>query len=203
MVIIGLTGQTGSGKTTISKLFLQKGAFIIDVDEIARQIVYPGSEVIKSIENAFGKDVINEDGSLNRRKLAGIVFNNEKDLLLLNSITHPVLLDEVKNRINNIRKQSGNSALIVVDAAVLIEANMTSLCDYVIVPECCQEQRIERIMERDGLDKEKAIERVHAQKDMSYFKPYANFIIDTDENIENTVMQIEKIWDIICLANND
>lgn len=202
MTVIGLTGQTGSGKTTISNLLSQKGAKAIDVDVLAREIVHPGGKVIKTIEESFGTDVINSDGSLNRRKLAEIVFTDEDKLMLLNDITHPALLDEVKSRLNEIKDSCGDSAIAVVDAAVLIDAQMVSLCDYVIVPECGEEKRVERIMLRDDLPRERAVERVQAQQNISYFKAYADFVVNTDGNIEDTMMQIDRIWDIICLTRN-
>lgn len=202
MTVMGLTGQTGSGKTTISNLFSQKGAKAIDVDILAREIVHPGGKVIKTIEETFGTDVINSDGSLNRRKLAGIVFADEDQLMLLNAITHPALLAEVKSRLDEIKDSYGDSAVVVVDAAVLIEAQMVPLCDYVIVPECGEEKRVERIMLRDALTREQTVERVRAQKDISYFKAYADFVVNTDGNIEDTMMQIDRIWDIICLTRN-
>lgn len=202
MTVIGLTGQTGSGKTTISNLLSQKGAKTIDVDILAREIVHPGGEVIKEIEKAFSKDMINSDGSLNRRKLAGIVFADEEQLIKLNAITHPALLEEVKSSLDDINGSCGDSAVAVVDAAVLIEAQMLPLCDYVIVPECGEEKRVERIMLRDALTRERAVERVQAQKDISYFKAYADFVVNTDGNIEDTMMQIDRIWDIICLTRN-
>lgn len=202
MTVIGLTGQTGSGKTTISNLLSQKGAKTIDVDILAREIVHPGGEVIKEIEKTFSKDMINSDGSLNRRKLAGIVFADEEQLIKLNAITHPALLEEVKSSLDDINGSCGDSAVAVVDAAVLIEAQMLPLCDYVIVPECGEEKRVERIMLRDALTRERAVERVRAQKDISYFKAYADFVVNTDGNIEDTMMQIDRIWDIICLTRN-
>ena len=202
MTVIGLTGQTGSGKTTISNLFSQKGAKAIDVDILAREIVHPNGKVIKTTEETFGTDVINSDGSLNRRKLAGIVFADEDQLMLLNAITHPALLEEVKFRLDEIKDSCGDSAVAVVDAAVLIEAQMVPLCDYVIVPECGEEKRVERIMLRDSLTRQRAVERVQAQKDISYFKAYADFVVNTDGNIKDTMMQIDRIWDIICLTRN-
>ena len=163
MTVIGLTGQTGSGKTTISNLLSQKGAKAIDVDILARKIVHPGGKVIKTIEETFGTDVINSDGSLNRIKLAGIVFADEEQLIKLNAITHPALLEEVKSSLDDINGSCGDSAVAVVDAAVLIEAQMLPLCDYVIVPECSEEKRVERIMLRDALTRERAVEWVLAQ----------------------------------------
>ena len=174
MTVIGLTGQTGSGKTTISNLLSRKGAKAIDVDILAREIVHPGSKVIKTIQETFGTDVINSDGSLNRRKLAGIVFADEDQLMLLNAITHPALLEEVKYRLDDIKDSCVNSAVAVVDAAILIEAQMVPLCDYVIVPECGEEKRVRGVHAcADSLTRQRAVERVQAQKDISYFKAYA------------------------------
>lgn len=192
MKIIGLTGGIASGKTTISNIL--KSEFhidIIDADLIAREIVKKGSEVLNMIAEEFGKEVINPDGTLNRKKLGEIVFSNQYLLNKLNKITHPVIEKHIKYEIDLIGK-SGKK-LCVVDAALLIEAGFYKLVDFVILVCVNKDIQLKRLVQRDKISESEALKRINSQMPLSDKVKYADFIINNNGDLEDVKLQTRKI----------
>ncbi|KAB3539037.1 dephospho-CoA kinase [Alkaliphilus pronyensis] len=190
---IGLTGGIASGKTTVSKILELLGAIIIDADLIAREVVKKGTPALKSIEAVFGKEFITKDGELNRKKLGVHVFSNKKALEKLNSITHPIIINHIQNQIIELKKNNSNS-IIVLDAALLIEMKLTSLVDEVWVVAVTFEEQLKRLMERDGLSKRQAIDRINSQMNIEEKKAYADKIIDNSGGLSQLEALIINIW---------
>lgn len=163
-MIIGLTGQTGAGKSSVSKIFSEKGLFVIDCDKVAREITQKGSKTNEKLASAFGKDVILENGELDRALVAKRAFSNAQNTALLNSITHPEIINSIKEKI-----KKSDSKYIVLDAPTLFESGADKLCDKVICVIADKEIRVKRIAERDNLSFEQINARISAQKEDEFY----------------------------------
>ena len=162
MLIIGLTGGIGSGKSTVSE-YLSKnmGLTIIDADQIARDVTRPGQETLLKLREAFGSEIINDDGTLDRRKLAGIAFQSDEKKKLLEKITHSAIREEINCRLRTSAAKHENA--VVLDVPLLMESGIDGLCDTVWVVTTAKDVRIERISARDGITKEEINARINAQ----------------------------------------
>ena len=190
-IVIGLTGQTGAGKSTVSNAMKNCGCGIIDADKIAREAVEPKTACLKMLTNAFGCDIINEDGSLNRKKLAGKAFSSKENTQLLNEITHPYIVELTKQRIAEYF--ASGCDIIVFDAPQLFESGSDKLCDIIVSVIASQECRLERIISRDGINREQALSRMKVQLSEEYFKRHSDYIINGEQDI-NTVTGEAEIF---------
>ncbi|MBQ4087812.1 MAG: dephospho-CoA kinase [Clostridia bacterium] len=187
-IILGLTGQSGAGKSTVGKIMEQKGACVIDCDKLARLVVEPGKPALSEIREAFGSEVINPDGTMNRAKVASIVFHDENARHILNRITHKYIEEETDRIINTCPNR-----VVVIDAPVLFESEIYKKCEKTVCVLADCETRILRIMNRDGLTREKAEERIFAQRDDDYFIEKCDFVIYNNgdgSNLEPAVASV-------------
>ena len=192
MVIIGLTGGIGSGKSTVSE-YLSKnmGLTIIDADQIARDVTRPGQETLLKLREAFGSEIINDDGTLDRRKLAGIAFQSDEKKKLLEKITHSAIREEINCRLRTSAAKHENA--VVLDVPLLMESGIDGLCDTVWVVTTAKDVRIERISARDGITKEEINARINAQiSDRERFAR-ADEIIDNSGDKEALYREIERL----------
>jgi dephospho-CoA kinase len=155
MLIVGLTGGVASGKSVVSQVWKEEGAYLIDADRIARELVQPRAPAWKALVKAFGKEILQEDGSIHRKKLAARVFSNPVEKDLLNRILHPRIKREINRRIKGIG-QKGPKAIVVIDAALLVETGYYLNVDKVVVVTSTKKQQIERLRRRDQMDQEMA-----------------------------------------------
>ncbi|MFA9381591.1 MAG: dephospho-CoA kinase [Acetanaerobacterium sp.] len=176
LYVVGLTGPTGAGKTTVSRLLAQKGFRVIDADLVARQAVMPETTCLAEITRAFGEAVINADGSLDRRALGGIVFGNRDKLSLLEGILFPSIIHEIERQLQQCEREG--KRLVILDAPTLFESGADALCDSVLVVTAPKNARLTRIMLRDNLSCEQALQRVAAQKDDAFYLSRANYVVD-------------------------
>lgn len=193
MLKVGLTGSIAVGKSYVCSVFRELGAFVIDADQIARDVVARGTPGLRSIVEEFGDEVIARDGSLDRKKLAEIVFNDEEKRLRLNAIVHPLVINE-QDRILSEIEATGRSAIVIVEAALMIESGGFRRFDRLIVVWCRPEIQIQRLMSRDGLTSDEAEKRIAAQMPQSEKMRYADFLIDTSEGFESTRKQCEDVY---------
>ena len=191
MKIVGLTGGIASGKSTVSNYLKSMDFAVIDADQIAREIVDTGQPALEEICITFGKNILNADGSLNRKALGDMVFSNEKLLEKLNKITHPRIIKEIINKIE-LYKQNRKRSIVFVDAALLIEMNMRQLVDEVWLVKVDKETQRRRLMERNGLDFTEAENRINAQMSMEEKVKKADIIIDNNNGIDYLYAQIQK-----------
>ena len=161
--MVGITGSIGSGKSLVSSELARLGAYVIDLDVIARGLVEPGMPALDEIRDEFGPEYILEEGSLNRRALGRLVFSDPKALRRLNEIMFPKLVEATKERLDEI---SGQHDLVVVDAAILYQAGLDKLVDKVIAVTAEKDIRIARIVKRDKLSYEEALARVRGQGEL-------------------------------------
>ncbi|MDO4302042.1 MAG: dephospho-CoA kinase [Clostridia bacterium] len=189
MKIIGITGASGCGKGAVAQIMSHKGALILDCDKIAHDNMEPSGIAYKDIAEAFGSEILNEDKTINRKALGSIVFNDSKKLSLLNSITHKYIVEAIDRSIALNR----DKRFIVIDAPLLVEAGLQSRCDSVWAVYAPVEMRIERVMSRDGIDRESALLRFKNQRSFEDIKAYADVVITNDGDLEKLEKKVEEI----------
>ena len=175
MKIIGLTGLTGAGKSTVAQKLMAYGCYHIDADKVAREVINNNENVKNKLKERFGDDVINDDGTTNRPLLATRAFADEQSTNDLNNITHPAVTEEIQSIIKDMEEVGYRG--IIIDAIALFESGEDALCDFTVAVVAPKEIRLERIMKRDNITEEKALERINAQKDESFFTSRADFVL--------------------------
>ncbi len=175
MKIIGITGLTGAGKGTVAKIICENNGYHIDADLVARDVINNSEKVKAQLCREFGDDIINPDGTLNRPTLAKKAFASNEATERLNAITHPAVTEKVKQIIDE--KSNLGYSCIVVDAIALFESGENNLCDFTVTVTAPQDIRLGRIINRDSISNERALERINAQKDENYFTDKADFIV--------------------------
>ena len=187
--VIGLTGGIGCGKSLVSRYLRSKNFTVIDADQIARQIMEPGSPGLEAAKEAFGLDILQADGSLNRQKLGGLVFQNQNLLEKLNAITHPLIRQAIQDEI----KKHAQEALVIVDIPLLFESGgYEEWVDEIWVVSASEAQQIQRIRERDGLTAQQAQARLDAQWPIAQKVALADFVIDNSALAAQTYEQVDK-----------
>ncbi len=190
--LVGLTGKTGAGKSTVSDYLKQKGAYIIDGDIIAREILEINKSLLPKLCEAFGWDILENDGnSLNRKALARKAFSTPENTALLNSIMHPAINAEIKKRVE---KAFFEYNTVIVDAAAIIESGFANECDILLVVHAPEDVRKERIIKRDNLTEADALVRIKGQKDDSFYLKKASYVISNfgDNDFRKQVDSLTK-----------
>lgn len=190
MLILGLTGNIGCGKSSLSKILMQNNIDVIDADIISRNI-FEDKELLNLVFENFGENIKNSDGSLNRKALGNIVFNDDQKLVILNGLTHPKIKEKILNKIDEIRNIG--KSLVVIDAALLIEGGYLDILDKLIVITCKESIQISRIQLRDNLTKEQAISRMNSQMSQDEKIKYADYIIDNSGDTNNLKHKAEEL----------
>lgn len=195
MRIIGVTGPSGSGKSLLGKVFAQKGIPTIDADKVYHSMLLPPSECLDAIRAVFGDGVFREDSSLDRAKLSAIVFNDTAKLELLNKTVLDMVLVEIRRIINNAAENGANT--VIVDAPTLIESGFHEECDLVISVLSPIKDRVQRISVRDGINQEKSMERVSAQKLDSFYEEHSDIVIHNDKDREQFIQKLYSLMDTL------
>ncbi|MTI61531.1 MAG: dephospho-CoA kinase [Firmicutes bacterium] len=190
MMLLGLTGGIASGKSTVSAILKELGAVIIDADKIAHQSMKYGTRAWEMIVETFGQYIQNDDGSINRRRLAGLVFNDQQKRKELESITHPIIISEIKNIVNSF----ADNEVIVIDAPLLFEVGLDELVDCVWVIYTSRDIQLERLKKRDSLTTDEAESRIEAQLPLKEKCQMADFVIDNNGSIRELKQKIIKLW---------
>lgn len=189
--VVGLTGQSGAGKTTVCRVFDESGFAIINADKIARKIMEKGTPCLSEIIECFGKDILNKDGSLERQKLADIVFSDAEKLKQLNAISYPYITSEILNMIN---KHSGDGKrYVLLDAPTLFESRSDDFCDLIISVTAPKKLRAERIAVRDGLTEEQIKDRFSSQHTEKFFINHSDFIIKNNGTVEELIEKAKEV----------
>lgn len=190
--VIGLTGPTGAGKSTVAATWNAHGIPIIDTDTLARQIVAPNSPCLNELVDSFSRSILNEDGSLNRSKLAKIAFSSTENTAKLNAITHPAILTLTQQKLEQLA--DAGIPVAVVDAPLLFEAGFDALCHHIVAVTASDELRLARIMERDTITKEAASQRMSAQHPNEFYCRDGVSIISNDSTKSDLIQQANHVW---------
>lgn len=196
--VLGLTGPSGSGKSEVAAVFSQNGYKVIDADKMAQKVVQKGSKTLLKLAQRFGDDIICADGTLDRRLLAQRAFCSQENTQALNAITHPAIVELVKEQINLFSKNGHNK--IIYDAPLLFESKSDALCDCVLVVVADTATRIERIKQRDSISEKEIEQRIKAQYDDSFYTEKADYVINNsstfDELMKKTYAVITAIDEV-------
>ena len=190
--VIGLTGGIATGKSTVSEYLASVGYEIIDAEKITHQVQSKGSKGLEAIAAFFGKDIIKEDGELNRQKLGSIVFNDKSKLIELTRIIDPFIRNEVIRRIDETKND-----VVILDAPTLFENGYHFMCDDIISVVCDFDEQEKRLMERDSLSKEDADSRIKSQWPLKIKAELSTYVIDSNGSIMQTRNQVVKLFNNI------
>ena len=193
MVVIGITGGVGTGKSTVARMFQQLGAAILDADVIAHQAMEPKRLAWREIVRAFGEGMVNEDETINRRKLARLVFCDEASRRRLERILHPRVLREIKRRLHRLRRSKRVRA-VVLDVPLLIEAGAQGVADALVVVTAPPEVQRARLAAQHGWSDEEIQARINSQSELSAKAALADEVIDNSNGVEFTRTQVKRIW---------
>ena len=192
MIVIGLTGGILTGKSTVSEILAQRGAVIIDADKIGHEAYRPQTKVWREVVDAFGTDILKENEEIDRKKLGEIVFHDPQALARLNEIMHPEMHSMMKGEIERLRSEGVD--MVVLEAAVLIEANWTDLVDEVWVTVAPEETAVKRLQDRGGLSEGQARARIRSQLSSEERAKHADVIIDTNCDLAEVEAKVEELW---------
>lgn len=198
--ILGLTGGIGSGKSTVSKLLQKRGAFLIDADEISRHALDIGTDCYIQTVQAFGKGILNEDASVNRKALAGIVFQDIAQRERLNGIIHPYVRKTIYAQTE--RAETEKCTVVVWDIPLLLEGGYEKETDAVLVVTCPLETRLERLRNRSGFSREEALARMRAQMTDEERSRKADFVIDNGGTLEALENAVGNVWNTLLERQN-
>jgi len=193
MLKVGLTGGIASGKNTVSRIFEGLGAKIIDADKISREVMKRGEVVYEKVVSHFGTGILRENGEIDRGKLAQIIFSDPKEREALNGITHPEII-KIEDRLCEDIIQKDPSSIIIVNAALLIEAGVFRRFDKLILIYASTETQIDRLIKRDGLERNEALMRINSQMPFEEKRGFADYIIDNDGPLERTRTICEEVY---------
>lgn len=198
MKIYGLTGNIGSGKSTVAGMLRELGALTVDADKVAREIVRPGEPALSEIVDCFGREVLLADGTLDRGALAEIVFANERDRERLNGITHPRILERIKEKIS----ARSSEPIVFVEASLIDRGSggLEDLIDGLVVVTCPGELRERRVAARDGMSPEEIRRRMGSQMSETEKASQADFLIKNSSDMESLCAQVHALFEALCAA---
>lgn len=194
MLRAGLTGSIAVGKSFISSVFAELGCHVLDADQTAREVVAPGSVGLRAIAEAFGREVLQPDGALDRAKLGALVFGDDTKRARLNEILHPLIIAAQDDWLRQ-REREDARGIGIVDAALMIETGSYKRFDKLIVVHCRAELQLERLVKRDGLTVEEAVRRIAAQMPQEEKKKFADYLIDTSNGFEDARAQASAVYE--------
>ena len=199
MIKVALTGGIASGKSTVLKMFKELGAKVLDCDRIAKALTRKGNRGYKRIVKEFGPEILDEEGRINRKKLAHIVFFDEEKRKKLNSLLHPLVYERLEERMRRMKED-----VVIVDVPLLVESGGENLFDKVVVVYSELFVQLNRLIIR-GISEEEALARIRSQASWEERLRVADFVVRGDVDIEETKKEVEKIWKYIknCLQENE
>lgn len=195
MKIVGLTGGSGSGKGTVGAFFRDLGCCVIDTDLLYHSMINADSDCSRAIISRFGDSVKNANGGIDRRVLADIVFSDASSLETLNVIAHSYVRAECEKIIDYNRRLG--IEILIIDAPQLFEAGMDKICDTTIAVTACEDVRVDRICARDGITRDKALSRIHAQYSDDFFRANCSYLIENDQDLARLLVRTKQILDEI------
>lgn len=195
MILIGLTGQTGAGKSTVTNMLRQRGFAVIDADECSHEVTKPGAPCLLKLCEAFGADLLDENGALNRKLLASRAFSDKKQKKHLEEIIFPFIIKNIKEKLALLAAKGYR--LVILDAPTLFESGIDAMCDQVISVTAPQETRLARILKRDGMTEEQARLRMDAQLPEEFYRQHSRHIIENASSEGKLAEQVEALCTLL------
>ncbi|MBN1548131.1 MAG: dephospho-CoA kinase [Syntrophaceae bacterium] len=193
MLNVGLTGGISTGKTTVARMLVEKGAKLIDLDEVAHQLQLPETDVWHEIVAEFGEGILNPDKTIDRNKLGAIVFSDPEKLKRLNEIIHPAVFREWQNRIRQIESTQPD-AIVLTDIPLLIEIGAQKRFDLVMLVYISRQEQLERLILRNGYSREYAEKRIASQMPIEEKVKFARIVINNTGNLADAQKRVNEVW---------
>jgi len=193
MLIVALTGGIATGKSVIAAILKKRGCYIHQADRIARELMKPGRPAWQAVVRHFGSQILNPDGTINRRRLGRIVFSNMAEREFLNQLIHPLVLSRKKQAVRRLEK-AGRHKIFVSEAALTVESGFLPFFDKIVMADCPEEVQIQRLMERDGLSLQDARKRIRSQMPAAEKLKHADYVVDTSGSLEQTARRTEQVY---------
>lgn len=190
----GLTGGIASGKSTVSGFLAELGAFVIDADRLAHEVMDAGGSAHDDVIARFGRGILDEQGRIDRPRLARTIFHDREARETLNTIVHPRVRAEAELRIKRYHEDGGHAPVAVFEAALLVESGAWRDMDRMIVVRCSKACQLRRLMTRDELDADEAVARIAAQAPLEDKLRVAHYVVDTERTLHETRAQTERVW---------
>lgn len=193
MLLVALTGGITTGKSVVADIFEELGCYVHRADKIAHHLMEPEKPAWKKIVAHFGEKILNEDKTINRKKLGTIVFSDKKERMFLNKLLHPFVIEKKKEKVDRLQTE-GRYKIFVSEAALTLEAGFASFFDKIVVVYCQKEIQIKRLMERDQISREEAMKKIEAQMPPQEKLKLADYVIDSSGSLQKTVEQTERVF---------
>lgn len=190
---VGLTGGISSGKTTVAGFLTEMGAFVLDADAIAHELMAAGGTAHAEVVKRFGEEILDPGGDIDRRELGRRIFRDAHARAALDAIVHPKILVEIERRIDRYLV-AGHSNVAVVDAALIVETGASRRFDRLVVVRCSRDAQLQRLIARSGLSHEEALARIEAQAGVEIKLLLADYVIDTDATLKETRRETELVY---------
>ena len=194
MKVLGLTGNIGCGKSSVSNIFIENNIDVVDADIVARQI-FDDKDLLNKVFSTFGDTIKNADGTLNRKALGNIVFNDDEKLIELNNLTHPQIKENILSEVSEYKNQG--KKIVVIDAALLIEDDYLPHIDKLLLVTCKKDIQIERIKNRDNCTEEEAVSRINSQMSQEDKSKFADYIIDNSGSPEELKQKVLEFINVL------
>lgn len=191
---VGLTGGIATGKTTVCRMLEERGILILDADRIAQDLMHPGKPCYEPVVQAFGQEICDDAGRIDRQRLGSLVFREAAQLEKLNQIVHPVVKREILEQLSAL-ESAEPSRKIIVDASVMIESGFHRDFQFLIVVTCQPGQQVERLKSRNGFSEAEARRRMESQLPLEEKNALADFVVDNSGTLENTRFQVDLLLD--------
>lgn len=196
MKLIGITGAIGSGKSTVAAFLKEKGAIVIDADQIAREVVEPQKPAWKQVVDYFGEGILRSDGEINRRELGRVVFGHPETLARLNEIIHPHVINEIDERIERFEREFKNGKTVVIDVPLLFEVGIHKRCKLTVAVTADREIRMQRLLDK-GISREEIEQRMESQKGKEILERQADVIVENNGTLAELKEKVNKLWERI------
>jgi dephospho-CoA kinase len=191
MLLVGLTGGLGAGKSTVARMLGQRGAVIVDADELSRRALEPGSRAYQEVCDLFGYEAVTPSGALDRSVIAARVFADDGLRMALESITHPEVFRLLAEEVERLQ---GTEAVVVFDAPLLVETGFHRACDVVVVVTAPEGVQVERVAGDRGMTEQQALARLRSQIDPADREAAADVVIDNDGTLEGLERRVDELW---------
>jgi len=192
MFVIGLIGGIGSGKTSVSEILNSLGVDVIDADKVGHEVYIPDSEGWRKVISVFGQGIVDQQNEIDRKKLGAIVFGDPKEMDKLNKLMHPIMYKLIQEKINKLA--DNGVEFVVLEAAILLEANWQPLTDEIWLAKSDQEIVIERVQLRNKFTREEIIKRIQSQMSNEEREKHADIVISNDGTLEELKETVRSLW---------